>query len=220
MQRDANRLRQHKSSIARQVPVTQANKVHVVGISDDGLQGLTTVARERIEAADLVIGDTQLLQLLENSTGEKWAPAGQLDDVVNRIAPRSADDIVILASGDPLFYGMARFLCERLGKDRFEVLPHVSSMQMAFARVKESWDDAYLTNLANQSVERVVEKVRTAGKVGIFTTEENSPAVVAAACLERGIDYFTAYVCENLGSPDERVTVGELSELAGETFAP
>ncbi len=196
------------------------NKVHVVGISDDGLQGLSSLARERLEAADLVIGDTQLLDLVEASDAEKWDPAGHLDEVVDRIATRSTDEIVILASGDPLFYGMARFLCERLGKDRFEVLPHVSSMQMAFARVKESWDDAYLTNLANQSVERVVERIRTAGKVGIFTTEENSPAVVAAACLERGIDYFTAYVCENLGSPDERVTVGELNEIDGEAFAP
>ncbi|MCP4817418.1 MAG: precorrin-6y C5,15-methyltransferase (decarboxylating) subunit CbiE, partial [Planctomycetaceae bacterium] len=196
------------------------NKVHVVGISDDGLQGLSSLARERLEAADLVIGDTQLLDLVEASDAEKWDPAGHLDEVVDRIATRSTDEIVILASGDPLFYGMARFLCERLGKDRFEVLPHVSSMQMAFARVKESWDDAYLTNLANQSVERVVERIRTAGKVGIFTTEENSPSVVATACLERGIDYFTAYVCENLGSPDERVTVGDLNEIDGEAFAP
>ena len=200
--------------------MTVVNKVHVVGISDDGLQGLSSLARESLAAADLVIGDTQLLDLVECTDGEKWDPAGHLDEVVDRIAASPADEIVILASGDPLFYGMARFLCERLGKDRFEVLPHVSSMQMAFARVKESWDDAYLTNLANQSVERVVERVRTAGKVGIFTTEENSPSVVAAACLERGIDYFTAYICENLGSPDERVTVGELDEINGESFAP
>jgi len=192
----------------------------VVGISDDGLQGLSSLARERLAAADLVIGDAQLLDLVEASDAEKWDPAGHLDEVVDRIAARSTDEIVILASGDPLFYGTARFLCERLGKDRFEVLPHVSSMQMAFARVKESWDEAYLTNLANQSVEGVVERIRTAGKVGIFTTEENSPAAVAAACLERGIDYFTAYVCENLGSPDERVTVGELNEIDGEAFAP
>ncbi len=59
--------------------------------------------------------------------------------------PISGGTSVLLASGDPLFYGTARFLCDRLGKDRFEVLPHVSSMQLAFARVKESWDEAYLT---------------------------------------------------------------------------
>ena len=127
---------------------------------------------------------------------------------------------MILASGDPLFYGMARYLCEHLGKERFEVLPHVSSMQMAFARVKESWDGAYLTNLANQSIDVVVEGIRTAQKVGIFTTQETPPSAVARGCLERNIDYFTAYVCENLGSPDERVTFGELAEISEQTFAP
>jgi precorrin-6Y C5,15-methyltransferase (decarboxylating) len=128
--------------------------------------------------------------------------------------------VVVLASGDPLFYGTARFLCDRLGKDRFEVTPHVSSMQLAFARVKESWDDAYLANLATQPLELVVEKARTAAKVGVFTTETNPPGAVAQALVDRKIDYFTAYVCENLGSPDERVTHGDLAEIARQNFSP
>ena len=201
--------------------VSQVNlprKVHVVGISDDGLQGLTSTARERVAAADLVIGEAELLKLLDETAAEKWDPNGELDEVVDRISQQQDQEIVILASGDPLFYGMARYLCERLGKERFEVLPHVSSMQMAFARVKESWDEAFLTNLANQSVEVVVERIRTAEKVGIFTTEESPPEVVAKECLNRKIDYFIAYVCENLGSPDERVTFGELAEIAEQTF--
>ncbi|MGF7473872.1 hypothetical protein WFJ45_24435, partial [Salmonella enterica subsp. enterica serovar Minnesota] len=73
-------------------------------------------------------------------------------------------------------------------------------MQLAFARVKESWEEAYLTNLANHSLDSVLEKVRVSEKVGLFTTEQNSPAVVARSLLDRGIDYFQAYVCENLGS--------------------
>jgi precorrin-6B C5,15-methyltransferase / cobalt-precorrin-6B C5,C15-methyltransferase len=118
-----------------------------------------------------------------------------------------------------MFYGTARFLCDKLGKERFEVTPHVSSMQLAFARVKESWDDAYLTNLATQPLELVAEKARTAAKVGVFTTEAAPPNAVAQALLDRKIDYFTAYVCENLGSPDERVTHGELGEIAKQEFA-
>lgn len=200
--------------------MTEPKKVHVVGISDDGLQGLTSGARECLDQADLVIGEGLLLSQLSGSNAETWNPEGDLDAVVDRISNHPQQQLVLLASGDPLFYGMARYLCERLGKDRFEVLPHVSSMQMAFARIKESWDEAYLTNLATQTVDLVVERVRTAEKVGIFTTEESSPAVVAQACLDRKIDYFTAYVCENLGSPDERVTFGELGEIAGQEFAP
>jgi precorrin-6Y C5,15-methyltransferase (decarboxylating) len=65
-----------------------------------------------------------------------------------------------------------------------------------------------------------VEKIRTAEKVGIFTTEQHSPAVVAQALLARKIDYFSAYVCENLGAPDERVMQGDLSEIATQAFGP
>ncbi len=127
---------------------------------------------------------------------------------------------MILASGDPLFYGVARYLCDKLGKDRFEVIPHVSSMQLAFARVKESWEDAYLTNLGNHDIEAVLEKIRIADKVGLFTSERYTPAAVARALVDSRIDYFFAYVCENLGSPDERVTQGELNEIAREEFSP
>jgi precorrin-6Y C5,15-methyltransferase (decarboxylating) len=128
--------------------------------------------------------------------------------------------IVIVAGGDPLFYGTARYLCDRLGKDHFEVLPHVSSMQLAFARIKESWEEAYLTNLATHPLEAVLDRIRTADTVGLFTSEEEGPPQIARELLARGIDYFRAYVCENLGAPDERVTQGELADIQSMEFAP
>ena len=127
---------------------------------------------------------------------------------------------VLVSSGDPLFYGVARYLCDRLGKESFEVLPHVSSMQLAFARVKESWEDAYLTNLAGRPIEAVIDRIRTAEKVGLFSSDEFPPPRLARELLDRGIDYFRAYVCENLGSPDERVTQAELADLAAMEFNP
>jgi precorrin-6Y C5,15-methyltransferase (decarboxylating) len=128
--------------------------------------------------------------------------------------------MVLVASGDPLFYGVARFLCDRLGKERFEVLPHVSSMQLAFARIKESWEEAYLTNLQNHPLASVLDRIRTAEIVGLFTTEEEGPNEIAQQLLERGLDYFRIYVCENLGGPDERVTQGELADVREMEFAP
>ncbi len=88
-------------------------------------------------------------------------------------------------------------------------------MQLAFARVMETWEEAYLTDLAKHPLDSVLEKIRTAQKVGLFTTDHCGPADVARALLDRRIDYFTAYVCENLGSRDERVTRGTLAEIAG-----
>src|SRR5258708_8575275 len=98
--------------------------------------------------------------------------------------------MVIVASGDPLFYGVARYLCEKLGKDRFEVLPHVSSMQLAFARVKETWEEAFLTNLATHSLESVLDRIRTAETVGIFTSATEDPPTIARHLLPRALDYL------------------------------
>jgi precorrin-6Y C5,15-methyltransferase (decarboxylating) len=195
-------------------------KVHILGIGDDGLEGLGRGARGLLDQADLIIGSAQTLASVGESKARRVASDGDPEEVARIVAEHLGKRVVILATGDPLFYGTARYLCEKLGKDRFEVVPHVSSMQLAFARVKESWDEAYLTNLANQNLDRVVERIRSAERVGLFTTDDVTPACVARALLLRQIDYFTAYVCENLGSPDERVTHGELAELAEQVFGP
>jgi len=197
-----------------------ASKIQIVGIGDDGLEGLTTAARQLVEKAELLIGAPQLLSASPASKAEKVEIGGDLEGIVRKIEAAGNKRVVLLTAGDPMFYGTARFLCDRLGKDRFEITPHVSSMQLAFARVKESWDDANLTNLATQPLELVVEKARTAAKVGVFTTDTAGPNAVAQALLDRKIDYFTAYVCENLGSPDERVTHAELVEIAKQEFSP
>ena len=196
------------------------DKIQIIGIGDDGLEGLTAAARQLIDKAELILGAKPTLAAAGKSAAEKVEVGGDLEGIIRRIETAKGKRIVLLTTGDPLFYGTARFLCDRLGKERFEVTPHVSSMQLAFARVKESWDEAYLTNLATQPLERVAEKARTAAKVGLFTTEAIPPAQVAKALLERRIDYFTAYVCENLGSPDECVTQGELTEVAAQEFSP
>jgi precorrin-6Y C5,15-methyltransferase (decarboxylating) len=196
-------------------------KVYILGVGGDGLRGLTGRARELLQSAELVLGSEPTLERVPELKAERLCVGANLSEVVQALEENLGKKrMVVLASGDPLFYGVARYLCDRLGKDRFEVLPHVSSMQLAFARVKESWEEAYLTNLATHPLEEVLDKVRTAETVGLFTSEQEGPTAVARQLLARGLDYFRAYVCENLGGPDERVTQGELSEIAEMEFAP
>jgi precorrin-6Y C5,15-methyltransferase (decarboxylating) len=195
-------------------------KIHIIGIGEGGLDGVTDAARRLILNAELLVGESQCLSLVPEATAERMAVGTNLAEVAARLAASGDKATVVLAVGDPLFYGVARYLCDKLGKDRFEVLPHVSSMQLAFARVKESWEEAFLTNLADHSVEAVLGQIRGAEKVGLFTSDQSPPRRVARTLIDNGLDSFTGYVCENLGSPDERVTRGELSELAEQDFAP
>ncbi len=193
----------------------------IVGIGDDGVAGLTEATRRLIAEADLILGPPSMLRLVDGPEARKVALDPEMPNALKQVREAlGARRPVLVSGGDPLFYGVARYLCDRLGKDQFEVIPHVSSMQLAFARVKESWEDAYLTSLAGRPLEAVVDRIRTAEKVGLFSSDEHPPARLAAALLDRGIDYFRAYVCENLGSPDERVTQADLDELTGMQFDP
>lgn len=190
----------------------------IVGIGDDGTEGLTSSTLAIIKQADLIVGPSRLTDGFASEVGEVWDVGSDYEALAVRLADSAELQVVILTAGDPLFYGTARFLCDRIGKSRIRVIPNVSTMQLAFARVKENWDEAYLTDLANQTIEHVVQKIRTAERVGLFTTSKITPQTLAVALLEAGIDYFTAYVCENLGSPDERVTTGTLKEISTSSF--
>jgi precorrin-6Y C5,15-methyltransferase (decarboxylating) len=196
-------------------------RIHIIGVGSDGLTGLTARARELLLAADLVLGSELTLSLVSELKAQRLPIGTDLLEVVQTLETNLGKKrLVIVAGGDPLFFGVARYLCDRLGKDHFEVIPHVSSMQLAFARVKESWEEAFLTNLATHSLESVLDRIRTAETIGIFTSEEEDPATIARQLLARGLDYFRAYVCENLGGPNERVTQGELAEIQDMEFSP
>lgn len=196
-------------------------KIPIVGVGPDGLAGLTARSRELLTAADVVFGSEGTLRLLPELQAERVRIGSDLPEVVEKLrAGLGTKRMAVAASGDPLFYGTARYLCEKVGPEHFDVVPHVSSMQLAFARLKETWEEAYLTDLSARRLDDVLDKVRTAETVGLFTSDAYPPGRVARELLARGIDYFQAFVCENLGGKDERITRGELSEVQDMRFDP
>jgi precorrin-6Y C5,15-methyltransferase (decarboxylating) len=197
------------------------SKIPVIGIGPDGAAGLSARSRAVLAEAELVFGSDAALRLLPELTGERIPIGSDLPTAVEKLRIHLGKKrIAVVATGDPLFYGTARYFCEKVGADHFEVVPHVSSMQLAFARIKETWEEAYLTDLAARPLEDVLDKIRTAETVGLFTTEDAHPARISRELLSRGIDYFTAWVCENLGGKDERITRGELTDIRDMKFDP
>ncbi len=197
------------------------SKLAIIGIGDDGLEALPPAVSNRIASAEVILGSNSVLRFIPAEIAAKRVVmSASLDELTEQLRATEGKQAVILVFGDPMFYGLARYITEAFGKERFEVIPHVSSMQLAFARVMESWDEAYLTNLANHPLSTIVEKIRTAAKVGLFTTDATPPAKIAQELLDKRIDYFDVYVCENLGARNERVTRGTLADIAAQQFEP
>lgn len=198
-----------------------SGRIFVVGIGSDGLAGLTSRARELLLNAQLILGSDAVLRLVAETPAEKSRIGADLNEVVELLRDQPPNRrVAIVAAGDPLFYGITRYLCERLGNDRFEVIPHVSCMQLAFARVKQSWEEALLGDLSTRKLDDLLNRIRTAETVGLFTSDDYPPSRVARELLANGIDYFRASVCENIAAPNERLTQCELAELAEMTFDP
>src|ERR1043166_8425385 len=118
-------------------------KIHIIGVGGGCVAGLTGKPRELLLSAELVLGSEPTLDLVKELPAVRVPIGANLPEVVHALESQLGKKrMVVVASGDPLFYGVARYLCDKLGQDRFEVWPHVSSMQLAFARIKESWEEA------------------------------------------------------------------------------
>lgn len=192
-----------------------ADRVYIVGIGDEGMESLSPRARAIVLQAETLAGGERLLAMVPPAAAERLPLGSGIAGTVEALAQRLGERrVVVLASGDPGFFGIAGLLVERLGKDRVEIIPAVSSLQLAFARIKESWDDASFLSVHGRSLVDLAKSVAGRPKVAILTDDTNSPTAVARALLAAGIEEYHAYVCENLATPRERVLALTLPALA------
>ncbi|MEW6682519.1 MAG: precorrin-6y C5,15-methyltransferase (decarboxylating) subunit CbiE [Nitrospirota bacterium] len=196
--------------------------VQVIGIGDDGAHGLPAKRIAVIESADVLVGGRRHLAFFPEAGADRIEVGSNLKEVATRIDGASADDrrVVVLASGDPLFHGLGGYLVGKLGAERVVIHPHVSAMQLAFARIGEPWHAAALVSLHAKPIEDLKPPIeRGATPIGIFTDETNTPNAIARYVLGMGGAYSAA-VCENLDGADERMWTGSLERMVAEPFAP
>src|SRR5688572_25357544 len=94
-------------------------KIHILGVGSDGLRGLTGRARDLLQQADVILGSDQTLSLVPELKAERHKIGNDLSETAQFLEKNLASKkMVVIASGDPLFYGVARWLCDHVGKDR------------------------------------------------------------------------------------------------------
>lgn len=193
--------------------MTQTMKV--IGIGDDGQQSLLPLYRSWIEESELLVGGERHLSFFPEYAGEKRVLKGGLTALVEELRSETRKT-VILASGDPLFYGIGSLLAKKLN---VEIYPHHSSIQLAFAKMGEAWQDAALMSVHGRSIKGLAQRIDGKEKVALLTDAQNSPAAIAGYLLSFGMTEYDAFVAENLGSDEEKTGWYTLDEMADGVFS-
>ncbi len=210
----------------------------LLGILDNGWAGLSDTARQRLTAADIVIGAGRTLELVQPqlpATTELLDMDGKLGQVGDWIvaAGEAGKSVVALATGDPLCHGIASWLTGKLGRDGFEIIPAVSTLQLAFARFKTPWQDIRISTCHSadagewfigatpkHGLYKLMRAITQHLRVALFTGPENTPARLARALVTAGYgDEVKLSVACRLLLPDEAIFTGlAASDAANMTF--
>src|SRR5215470_18854346 len=190
---------------ARDRPSVPAGRVTVVGIGADGWAGLTGAARDALRAAAVIAGSPRQLALLPD-LGARRVPLPSpllehLDDLV-----RDNPGLCLLASGDPTLHGIGATLARRLGADRLRILPAVSSVTLACARLGWPQQEVTVVSLVSQPADAVLAALQPGARVLVLCRDRQTPARAARLLAEAGWGASELIVLEQLGAPGERVT--------------
>ncbi len=184
-------------------------KIHVVGIGLDGLVGVSETVRQIIKQAKLLVGSSRHLSYFPQSHTKHLL----LEDLAQTIAEikqqlnQGTDNIVILVSGDPLFFGLGRLLLAQLPPEELTFHPHLSSIQLAFNRLKIPWQDARIISVHGRSVDELISALQQGvEKIAVLTDGTNTPHVIAHLLKSLNLpSQYKLWVCENLGGDRERI---------------
>ncbi|MFC0270563.1 precorrin-6y C5,15-methyltransferase (decarboxylating) subunit CbiE [Metabacillus herbersteinensis] len=189
--------------------------IKVIGIGEEGQESLLPIYEQWIHESDVLIGGKRQLSFFPEFKGEKVMIKGGLLSLVERLQ-NETKKVVVLASGDPMFYGIGNYLSSKVN---LEIYPYLSSVQLAFAKMGESWQDAYFTSVHGRSIQGLAQRIDGLEKVAILTDQENSPNRIAEYLLTYGMIEYRAFVAENIGGKNERCRWFELGEMVDEEFS-
>lgn len=186
--------------------------VTVVGIGADGWAGLTPAARAAVEAAEVVVGSRRQLASLPASAEQVVWPSPLLPALPGILAEHSGRRLCVLASGDPMWFGIGVELC---GLTAVEVIPHPSSAALACARLGWAGQDVEVVSAVGRPVERLHAVIHPGRRVLVLSADGDTPAAVARLLSDRGFGASELTVLSDLGGPGEAVRTSTAGEYSG-----
>ena len=198
------------------------HKVHVIGLGVDH-RDISPIISKRIESAEVLVGGDRLLDIFRDHPALKFPISSPLENVIEKINREMQADreIVVLADGDPLFYGIGKRLIDALGREMVVFHPNITTLQVAASRLRIPWHDIQTVSLhGRKDIRPLLTALAGNDRVAVFTDPEFNPAKVADELVLRGVDTFDMHVFEDLGTESEKVGRFELEDAAKRTFSP
>jgi precorrin-6Y C5,15-methyltransferase (decarboxylating) len=181
----------------REILLQAANKITIIGI---GYKPFDKKTREIVLCSDVILASKRLLDVFEGyeefeALRDKVSVLNNINETIEFISNNyKTKKIALIASGDPMFSGIGRRVVDEFGKDAVEIIPDLSSIQIAFSKIREPWDDAFLMSLHGgpdpakrrrlpyelQDIPFLLERH---SKIAILTDRENNPAEIAKEIL-------------------------------------
>jgi len=211
----------------------------IIGVLDNGVSGLSIHTLSYVSNADVVIGGTRILKLMEKhfaDGAQQHDLTGQLTQVPEWIQQAQNDNkrVIVLATGDPLCHGIGKYLVDKLGRDKCEILPNVSNIQILCARLGISWQDIKICSVHSKDAGEwqrgadlqhgmysLLQAIQSHDQLAVFTSPENTPARIARMMIiERIAPEWTMTVAEKLMHKEEKLHVDlNIVEVSKQDFA-
>ncbi|HSC75020.1 MAG TPA: precorrin-6y C5,15-methyltransferase (decarboxylating) subunit CbiE [Pseudomonadales bacterium] len=210
----------------------------IIGVLDNGCDGITPQALKTLSQADMVIGGTRTLALFTDALKPECMThdlTGNLSKVPEWIRTAQNDGLrcAVLATGDPLCHGIAAYLLSRLCVDSFDILPNVSTLQLACARLSLPWQEIKICSVHTKDAGEWVEgsgaehglytlrrAIAQHERLAILTSPDNTPDRIARLLIAANLhEQFQMAVAANLETDDEDITRDiDITEMATRKF--
>lgn len=192
------------------------NKIVVAGIGPGNEDFITPAALKKIRAAKFLVGGRRALDEFAKENQITCAITRDLDAPINFIREKiQLGEVVVMVSGDPGYYSMLDLLRKKFPPSMIEVIPSISAMQLAFAKIALSWHDATLLSFHGRQPARAALEY-SAGKIlGLLTDAEFNSSTISKILLDCGWDKNSSVtICEKLSYPDEKIFTTTLDDAA------
>lgn len=193
--------------------------LNIIGVGEEGIDGLAPILKSMIGSAALIVGGERHLAMLNGTKAETKSWATPLSKTVEEVLKRRGTPVVILATGDPMHFGIGVTLARRVDRAEIAIHPHLSAFTLAASRLAWPLAEVECLTFHGRPIELLTAAVAPRQKLMILSHDGTTPAEVAARLTGLGYGESSFIVLEHMGGPKERVRQARADAWAADDVA-